>query len=191
MTVRKSAAVALLAAVGVFAQAAKADDTSSASQTFTINGTAAPVCLLGTPNASGSNNATFSANTITLTQFIDSSTALVNDASMTLETSKAMCNYNAWLSVSSQNGGLKPNNATPVLSGSGGFLTLVPYTVDANWGAVHVSLDTSSGNTIARVQAGGANSGSLSLVIATHKSSLPVVQGNYSDVVTVKLGASM
>ncbi len=198
MTLRKSAVVAILAVISTSTQAEPGRDqwrgrgeTSSASQTFTISGTAAPVCLLGTPSPSGSNNATYAANTITLTQFIDPSTALVNDASMTLNISNAMCNYNAWLSVGSQNGGLKPGNAPTVLSGSGGFLTLVPYTVEANWGTVHVSLDTTTGINTAKVQAGGANSGSLSLVFATHKSSLPVVQGNYSDTVTVKIGASL
>jgi hypothetical protein len=191
MSPRKLVAVAFLALASASSQAAAQADTTSASQTFTINGTAAAVCLLGTPNSSGSNNATYAANTITLTQFIDPSTALVNAASMTLNISNAMCNYSAWLSIGSQNGGLKPSSAATVVSGSGGFLTLVPYTVTANWGAVQVMLDTSSGNNTARVQAGGANSGSLSLVFATQKSSLPVVQGNYSDTVTVKIGASL
>jgi hypothetical protein len=189
MTLRKSLVVAFLTVVSASAQAD--GDTSSASQTFTISGVAAPVCLLGTPNPSGSSNATYTANTITLVQFIDPSTALVNESSMTLNITNAMCNYSAWLSVGSQNGGLKPSNAPTVLSGSSGFLTLVPYTVEANWGSVHVSLDTSAGIKTATVQAGGANSGGLSLVFATHKSSLPVVQGNYSDTVTVKIGASM
>jgi hypothetical protein len=186
---RKSLTVTLLTLVSMSAEAA--DDTSSASQTFTINGTAAPVCLLGTPNSGGSTNATYASNTITLTQFIDPSTALVNDANMTLNISKAMCNYSSWLSLASQNGGLKPTSAPAIASGSGAFLTIVPYTVEATWGTVHVSLDTASGLKTATTEAGGANSGSLSLVFATHKTTVPVVQGNYSDTVIVKIGTSM
>ncbi len=167
-------------------------DNSSASTTFTINGVAVPVCLLGSPApAGGASNATFSANAITLTQFIDPSTALVNDSNMTLQIANAMCNYNAWLSVSSQNGGLKSSNAPTVVAGSQGFMTIVPYSVQANWGSIGVLLDTSTGGTVAKTQAGGANSGSLSLAFATHKSTLPVVQGIYTDVVTVKIGASL
>jgi hypothetical protein len=192
MSRKRVARAAISAFLVAWVQAARADDASSASTTFTVSGVAAQVCLLGTPAPAGAaSNATFSANTITLTQFIDPSTALVNDASMTLQIANAMCNYNAWLSVSSQKGGLKSGNATQVVAGSQGFLTVVPYTVQATWGAISVLLDTSTGATVARTQAGGANSAGLSLAFATRKSALPVVQGTYTDVVTVQIGASL
>ena len=108
---------------------------------------------------------------------------------MPLQISNAMCNYNAWLSVSSQNGGLTSSNASSVVGGS--FLTTVPYTVQASWGTLSITLDTSTGNKVAKVQAAGANVGALSLNFATQPSTLPVVQGTYTDVVTVKVGASM
>jgi hypothetical protein len=150
------------------------------------------VCVLGSASASGAaSNATYAANTITLTQFLDPTTALVNQSTLTLQTANAMCNYNAWLSLSSQNGGLTSSNAGGIAAGSSGFLTVVPYSVQANWGTVNVSLDTSTGAKLAKVQAGGANSGSLSLTFMTQKSALPVVEGTYTDIVTVKVGASL
>ena len=94
---------------------------------------------------------------------------------MPLQISNAMCNYNAWLSVSSQNGGLTSSNASTVVGGS--FLTIVPYTVQATWGTLSVTLDTSTGNKVAKVQSSGANAGALSLNFATVASTLPVVQG--------------
>ena len=81
---------------------------------------------------------------------------------MPLQISNAMCNYNAWLSVSSQNGGLTSGNASTVVGGS--FLTIVPYTVQATWGTLSVTLDTSTGNKVAKVQSSGANAGALSLI---------------------------
>ena len=165
-------------------------DTPSASTSFTVTGVAVPVCLLGAATTTGGQtNATYAANTITLTQFIDPSTALVTASTMPLQISNAMCNYNAWLSVSSQNGGLTSSNASSVVGGS--FLTVVPYTVQASWGTLSITLDTSTGNKVAKVQAAGANVGTLSLTFATQASTLPVVQGTYTDVVTVKIGASM
>jgi hypothetical protein len=151
-----------------------------------------PVCVLGSASASGAaSNATYAANLITLTQFLDPTTALVNQSTLRLQIANAMCNYNAWLSLSSQNGGLTSSNAGGVAAGSEGFLTVVPYNVQANWGSINLSLDTGTGAKLAKVQAGGANSGNLSLTFTTEKSALPVVQGTYSDVVTVKVGASL
>jgi hypothetical protein len=181
-----------ITAIALGASGALADDTSSASTSFTITGVAVPVCVLSSPAASGSSvNATFALNTVSLTQLIDPNTALVNDSALTLEVSHAMCNYAAWLSLGSRNGGLTSSNASGVASGSGGFLTVVPYTAAATWGGMSVSLDTTSGLKVAKAQATGANSGSLVINVATQKSQLPVVQGTYSDVLTVKLGAPL
>ena len=188
--------ITLLALVSLAAQSllqpSWAQTNSSGSASYNVTGIAVPVCVLGSASASGAaSNATFAASTITLTQFLDPTTALVNASTMTLQMANAMCNYNAWLSVSSQNGSLTSSNAGGVASGSGGFLSAVPFTVQANWGSIGVMLDTSTGAKVAKVQTGGANSGTLSLTFATQKSALPVVQGTYTDVVTVTVGASM
>ena len=129
--------VITLALVALAAQAAMEPsraDTPSASVSFSVTGNAVPVCLLGAmAPGGGAANATYSTNQISLTQFIDPSTALVNASTMTLQTSNAMCNYNAYVTLTSQNGGLTSTNASGVVSGT--FLTSVPYTVTAQWGS--------------------------------------------------------
>ncbi len=172
----------------VFAQAAS--DLHHHHHHLSVAATSMPVCTLSSPAISGSSvNASYAANTITLTQLIDPTTALVNQASLTLQIVNAMCNNNAWVSLRSQNGGLTSANSG-VASGSGGFLAVIPYTVAATWGGLNLTLDTNSGVNVAKVPTGGANSGSLSLNVVTQKSASPVVQGTYSDVLTVKVGAS-
>jgi hypothetical protein len=184
-----------LALAALAAQAAitpsRAEDNSSAGVNIGMTGVAVPVCLLGAPTPAGGSNATYAANAITLTEFIDPSTALVKQSSMTLQISNAMCNYNAYLSVTSQNGGLTSADASGVVGDAGSFMTVVPYTLQASWGNVNVTLNTKDGNKKAQVQAGGANSAAMSLNFATQNSTLPVVQGHYTDTVTVKVGAAM
>ena len=149
-----------------------------------------PVCTLSSPAVSGASvNASYAANTITLTQVVDPTMALVNEASVTLQSANAMCNNNAWLRLQSRNGGLTSNTASGVTSGSGAFLTVIPYTVAATWGGFYLTLDTSTGARVAKAPTGGANAGSLSLNLVTQKSALPLLQGTYSDVLTVKVGA--
>jgi hypothetical protein len=149
-----------------------------------------PVCTLSSPAVSGASvNATYAANTITLTKLIDPTTALVNEASLTLQSANAMCNDSAWLRLQSRNGGLTSNIASGVSSGSGEFLTVIPYTVAATWAGLNLTLDTRTGAKVAQQPTRGANAGSLSLNLITRKSALPVLQGTYSDVLTVKVGA--
>ena len=155
-----------------------------------VTATIMPVCTLSAPAVSGASvNAEYAANTITLTQLIDPATTLVNEASLTLRSAYAMCNNNAWLRLQSRNGGLALSSASGVASRSGGFRTVIPYTVAATWGGLHLTLDTSTGAKAVTIPTGGANAGSLSLNLVTQKGALPVLQGTYSDVLMVKVGA--
>ncbi len=173
------------------AQAQVQGNARSASSSFNLAGHAVPVCILGALSPTGSaNNATWTGTAVHLTQLLDPSTALVKQSGFTLQIANAMCNHNAWLSISSSSGGLVPAAARSVVSDPGSFLTQVPYTVQANWGSASVKLDTSVGK-LAKVRTGGANIGNLTLSFTTQQSSLPVVAGSYSDVVNVKIGASL
>lgn len=167
----------------------------SASTQLTITGTAIPVCNLLAPVTAGSaTNATFASNTITLTQFIDPQTALVNQSNLTVQFPNTLCNYNATVTLSSKNGGMTASNASVIAGGSGAFLQKVPYTVAANWGNFSLALDTSAlsgASTSVSKQTGGANAGNLSLTFATQASAVPVAQGTYQDVLTIKVGAPM
>ena len=191
---KRISTVLMLAGLGVAAtlQAGLAQEATHNPRyhQLSVTTTVLPVCTLSSPAISGASvNASYAANTITLTQVIDPTTARVNEASLTLQIANAMCNNNAWLRFQSRNGGLTASTASGVASGSRGFLTVIPYTVAATWGGLNLTLDTSTGAKVAKEPTRGANAGSLSLNLVTQKSALPVLEGTYSDVLTVKVGA--
>jgi len=171
--------------------AANAQAQTSGSTSITLNGTAVPVCNLPNPVASGTaTNATYSSNVVTVTQFIDPGTALVVPASLALQFNNAMCNSNAAMSLTSKNNGMTQQSGGSVIAaGSGAFLQTVPYTATATWASVSLTLDTTKGSTIS-MPVGGAISGPLTLAFQTQASVLPVAQGAYQDVVTLKLAAT-
>ena len=187
------AAVPALASTALLASAALAED--SASTQFTVTGTATKVCVLPPPVTTGTaSNATFASNAITITQFIDPSTALVTPSSLSLQFPNTLCNYPAKVSLQSRNGGLVSSGASAVANGSGAFLQNVPYKVSATWGTFSLALDTTSskGATVtASNDTAGATSGNLTLTIATEPSLLPVPQGTYQDTLLLKIGAPM
>ena len=186
-------AVPAIAAIMLFNQAAKAQDSSSAQ--FTVTGAAPKVCALPSPVATSfTNNATFASNTLSITQFINPHTALVNSSSLSLQFPNSLCNYSAKFSLQSQNGGLIPASTSAIGGGSRAFLQNVPYTVFANWGALNLLLDTSMSNGNAMTvsyNTNGAITGNLTLTFATAVSTLPVPQGTYQDTLVLKIGAPM
>ena len=189
----KSAAALMFAGLGMAAtlQAGLAQEVPNNPRhhELSVTTTIMPVCTLSSPAVAGASvNTGFAANTITLPQVVDPTTALVNEASLSLQIANAMCNNNAWLRLQSRNGGLTSRTASGDASGSGG-LTVIPYTVAATLGGLNLTLDTSTGARVAKVPTGGANAGSLSLNLVTQKSALPVLEGTYGDVLTVKVGA--
>ena len=191
---RSGSAVLMFASLGVATtlQAGHAQEATHHSHhhPLSVTTTVMPVCTLSAPAVAGASaNASYAANMITLTQAIDPTTARVNQASLTLQIANAMCNNNAWLRLLSRNGGLISSTASDGASGSGPFVTVIPYTVAATWGGLHLTLDTSTGAKVAKVPTGGPNAGSLNLNLITEKSALPLLQGTYSDVLTVKVGA--
>lgn len=165
----------------------------SASAQFTITGTAPKICTLPAPQATGTaTNATFTSgsNTVSLTQFVNPTTALVNASSLSVQFPNTLCNYSANISLQSANGGLTVSGGPSVVGGSGTFLQNVPYQVTAVWGAVTTTLDTTQAKTVTQ-NTGGANSGNLTLNFAVQPSTLPAVQGTYQDTLTVKIGATL
>ena len=148
----------------------------------------------GPVTAGSATNASFASNTITLTQFIDPQTALVNQSNLTVQFPNTLCNYNATVTLASKNGGMVASNVAAIAGGSGTFLQKVPYSVATSWGSFSLALDTSvlsGSSTAVSKQTGGANMGNLSLTFATQTSALPVAQGTYQDVLTIKIGAPM
>ena len=166
----------------------------SASTEFTVSAVAPAVCSLPSPRITGTAvNATLAGNAITITQFIDPNTATVIPSTLSLEYPNALCNWNAWLSIQSKSGGLVSKDALPAASGSGTLLQIVPYTLQANWGPIHLLLDTNSSPGVpVKGQSNGPIYASLTLNFATAaNSSLPVAYGTYLDTVLIKIGVPM
>ncbi|MBT3072169.1 hypothetical protein KKP04_15045 [Rhodomicrobium sp. Az07] len=185
------ASTLLLAAGFCVTQATAQSASSSASTSFQIKGVAPQVCQLpGQAAPSGAaSNATYSSNMVTIESLIDNSTAFVKSSSLTLKFDKAMCNYEAFLSLSSQNRGMTSTDAKQATAGE--FLSKVDYTVTADWGSIHdLILDTSQQST-AQLQTAGANSGTLTLTFATKNGNVPLVNGTYTDTVAVQIGAKL
>lgn len=97
----------------------------------------------GPVTAGSATNASFASNTITLTQFIDPQTALVNQSNLTVQFPNTLCNYNATVTLASKNGGMVASNVAAIAGGSGTFLQKVPYSVATSWGSFSLALDTS------------------------------------------------
>ncbi len=177
---------------GANAQNFKSNNEGShfgAGASITLKGTAVPVCNLGNPLAGASaTNASFSSNVVSVNQFIDSRTALVVPASITFQFTNAMCNSNASLTLTTKNSGMSNQGGSAVANGSSAFLQTVHYTVRANWASVSITLDTNKGSTVS-TPLGGAISGPLTLTFQNQAGTLPVPQGAYQDVVTLKLAA--
>ncbi|ADP72378.1 hypothetical protein Rvan_3182 [Rhodomicrobium vannielii ATCC 17100] len=181
----------LLAAGFCVPQATAQSASSSASTSFQIKGVAPQVCQLpGQAAPSGAaSNATYSSNMVTIESLIDNTTAFVKSSSLTLKFDKAMCNYEAYLSLSSQNSGMTSTDARQATAGE--FLSKVDYTVTANWGSIReLILDTSQQRT-AQLQTAGANSGTLTLTFATKDGDIPLVNGTYTDTIAVQIGAKL
>ena len=167
----------------------------SASTQFTVNAQSPNVCSMPAPQNTGTAvNATFAANAVNITQFIDQNNARVIASTLSLQYPGTLCNYSTTLSIESKNGGLVSSTATPVASGAGSFLQNVPYTIQASWGPLNLLLDTNGSNgssVVARGKSNGAISGNLTLSFATAASSLPVPQGTYQDTILITIGTPM
>jgi hypothetical protein len=114
------------------------------------------------------------------------------------------CNYGGhWVSLESQNGGLTtPSNATS----NGVFNRRIAYNAKiSNWGGVSADLaafDTGIDSTFLTTSNMVAKSGSTRVSLASHSTSttaadltietvastVPLVKGDYSDVLTIRLG---
>ena len=188
---KKSIAAGLAILPLTFAIAAKAADTASSS--FSIEGTSPQVCTLPPPSSSSASNATLQGTTINITSLTNQSDATVQGWSTTLKFDQVMCNYNAFIKLVSENGGLIPVNPTDnVLQGSSEILTRVNYTAAATWGGIALpTLDTASGTNSVQMQAGGPNQADLQIVISAPAVNKALVASQYRDVLKVLVGIQM
>ena len=179
---------ALIPATFCTSQVYSADSSSVEIQ---MSGYAQPVCQLPGGTQKSASNATFNNGLLTIPNLIDQNTAMVKAASVTIEFPNVMCNYKATISIGSMNGGLKTDGAIPNLSGD--FLEKVSYKIQGTWGGLALpTLDTSTaGTTPVNKDAGGANRGTLQLIVSTVDGNTPVVAGDFKDNLVLKVGSAL
>jgi hypothetical protein len=171
-----------------------ANASDSASTSIEMTGDAKPVCRLPSPSTQATANASFSGNKMVIEQLLDETNATVKASQVRLTFAGVMCNYNAYLVLSSANGGMtRISGSDDAIADSGTFLKRVDYKVVANWGTVKIdnfNTATLPENHTAWVNVGGANSADLGISIITEDGSIPVLQGHYSDTLTIKVGST-
>jgi len=183
--------MAALAIAYLHTTSAQADP--EASMELTIEGHAEEVCVLPEPQHTQLENAGFSGQVIEIDQMIDASDATLNSALVRLKFPDVMCNYAAKVSLTTVNGGLVRTGAgqTTAASGSGEFLETVDYRLNGSWGGValpDISTQSVSANHTASVQADGANRADLIIDITVDSNATPVLTGQYSDDIRLKVG---
>jgi len=174
----------------------------SAEQTVTINGTAPTVCTLGAPTSANLvGNLNVTGSTVTVTGLFDAADATMDAGSVTLRFA-GMCNYPHNVSLKSANGYLY-NTTSNVAPLSGTFFRRIGYNAAYAWAnvfrptaipAVDSTLAGQSGVAVTSADAAvsGANLGTLNVTLRFDGSgTTPVVAGNYTDSLTVQIGADL
>ena len=180
---------AALITAGLFVNHAQSADSSSVE--IQMSGYAQPVCKLPGGTQTSANNATYNNGVLTISDLLDATTATVKAASVKITFEDVMCNYKATISIASMNGGLKTEGTTANLSGD--FLETVPYKIEGTWGGLALPvLDTATAGTVpVTKEAGGANRGTLELTVSTVDGNTPVVEGQMSDRIVLKVGSAL
>jgi hypothetical protein len=160
---------------------------------FTIEGTATPVCRLPEVAPSNAVNASMTGGTITVSELVDKTDATIKPWSIRMTFPGAMCNYNAFIHIQSEMGGLRPTTQLDqVVSGSGTFLDRVDYTASGTWGSITIDpMDTATGVYVISQQSPGPNQGDLVIDLTSAGSNVPLIQGQYEDRIKVHIGAQL
>jgi hypothetical protein len=192
--------IGVLGALAACAANAHAADSSSTS--VSLSGSAPKKCEFtsGATVASSQNMDLDQAgsagnNVITIVsvdELVDPATALLNPSSIEFEY-KAVCNYSHVVSIRSTKDGLKSvvNTAVP------GFVSTVNYQALVSWGTKNKSFFTSGtvpGRTVT-VSPVPPFTGTARITLTIDEPfadmAHPVIAGDYSDTLTVQIGASL
>ncbi len=191
----KVATIAVLAAgVSSNAFAAASDSTE-----IEINATAENVCYISSaPSNTGSNSNLITSDIdnslVEIADFIDDTTALLNPATIILNYGDSYCNYGHSIQMQSANGGLAQTSGASQVAGSGTFINHVNYTATATMALQSNSLTTNGTGVETSTATGvsGANRANLIVnIVLDNTPTDPVLQGEYEDTLTVKIGATI
>lgn len=186
MTIRFNS-LAIGAILALAAGAAQAQSVTPAQQ-LAFNGVALPGCVMQTPSAPTSDNASVTSSApgaadIIISQLVGEDGVPVG--ATVILTLPASCNQAHSLTLGSQNGGLINVDGTPV---GGPFRAILPYVVAIGWGA---SSETyGSGDPEVTISSGDAATGSVTVTIEIPAGGAPLVAGAYSDQLVLELAAA-
>jgi len=155
--------------------------------------TATPATNLGS-NATYTTAGGLSGGTINFDGAISTLDATVDTGSMTLGFTGSRCNYQAFVSVSSANGGMTQQSGASAIAGSGAFLSRVDYTARAEFCGTNAEITTAGVPGIsdnAQCTNTGLNETDLNLIVSTANGSTPLLSGDYEDTLTVQIGAAL
>ena len=162
-----------------------------------VGGRIPQFCSIGAPSLSQTANPVnvraLSGATLEIENFLNATTLATQAASVEVAFD-AVCNYPHLLSLGSANNGLWRQSTAIAIAP---FANAVPYRALATWGDQVVNLDADSGSRRAVVssiltQSARFGQVTLSLQVASGATNVatnsPLLQGSYSDLITVTLG---
>lgn len=161
---------------------------------FNLRTTVPGTCSIQNGHTVSANNAIVGApgaspTTINFSPAVNPTTALLNAANA-VWAADAMCNNFATQATLASQSGTMFNAALPTIV-AGAFLSKVDYNVTGNWASVVLvpllANQPPNTPTQASTPIGGAINGPLQLTFAVPASGLPLVAGNYTDVMTLTL----
>lgn len=180
---------------------------ASVPATVTMGGPVEPTCTLdpltqvGATNAALAPGATSSTATVNITTLASASTALYQTGTVINLGMSGMCNYAHSVSLQTTRGGLKPTPAqiaaNPMIAGSLPFITHINYNAIATWGGPIPMVLSTSDVALDKTSAAipgffkGTGNLSLSLISPSGFATRPLIAGDWSDTVTVQIGAAL
>lgn len=166
------------------------------TSTAALAGTAPTVCTLSAPtldptsNGAALSGASTTSATVTFSGFVSPATAAyIPGVDFTL-VFDGMCNYPSNYRIQSQNGRL--TTTTPVVGGT--FVTGLDYSAGLHWRTTSSTLQTNgtAGLKGSLKSLAGAYSGEADLeIILTTPINAPLVSGDFTDHLTVQIGAAL
>ncbi|NJO34026.1 MAG: hypothetical protein HC869_13670 [Rhodospirillales bacterium] len=146
-----------------------------ASSAFTVTGTVNTACSI--------------ANAANTSQTIGVTTGLTTGMTSAAPTFDVSCNNPSTVSLTTQNGAVTRGGVLEsALSAIAGFRNKIEYSASINGGAGAVTLNTATSTSISGTfNSAPITNRPMSVTIAPESSTVPLVSGTYSDVLTVSI----
>lgn len=177
----------------ILAAPAMAQGLDTASQRIEMLGDAPVACVMNSPNASASVNASFSSTSattgqISITELVDPLTAMPRQSAIQLSL-PTICNTSHSVTVRSSNGGLlRAGGQASNRQSAGGFGEFLTYTFGIDWAGQTLVRPSDAG--MVEITSAQPRSGEIVLRVNTPEGGGPLIAGQYSDSIVVEVQAS-